>query len=61
MARRDNGSEWVSDEVVFQLDLPPLSQVVDAPESLHVLAAAILWLAFGAIGFGLVGGVVLGA
>ncbi len=45
----------------FQLDLPPLSHSVDAPASLHALAAAMVWLAFGLVGIGLVGGVWLGA
>jgi len=45
----------------FQLDLPPLSQFVDASASLQALSAAAVWLALGVVGIGLVGGVWLGA
>ncbi len=61
MGAHDNRDEQTNGAAVFQLDLPPLSQIYDAPESLHALAAATRWLALGAIGFGLVGGVMLGA
>jgi len=47
------------DSMSFQLDLPPLQQGA-IPEGLQALAAATVWLALGAVGLGLVGGIYLG-